>query len=118
MAMRYVVTDDFVAAHGWTPDETAKALMKPLARVGVLVERARGFGHGGFQSPGLPPDSFRTKKAEVIQIVRQVLDRRPPAGINRLTHAPRLNGMAATLSAASQHRRELQPASAAESSEL
>jgi hypothetical protein len=80
MAMRYVVTDDFVAAHGWTPDDTAKALMEPLARIGVFVERARGFGHGGFQSPGLPPESFRVKKAEVIQIVRQVLDGRPPAG--------------------------------------
>jgi len=33
MAMKYVVTDDFVAAHGWTPDKTAKALMEPLARV-------------------------------------------------------------------------------------
>ena len=31
--MKYVVTDDFVAAHGWTPDKTAKALMEPLARV-------------------------------------------------------------------------------------
>jgi len=29
VAMRYV-TDDFVAAHGWTPDKTAKALMEPL----------------------------------------------------------------------------------------
>jgi hypothetical protein len=45
MAMKYVVTDDFVAAHG-TPDKTAKALMEPLARVGVLVERTRGFGVG------------------------------------------------------------------------
>jgi hypothetical protein len=27
--MRYVVTDDFVAAHGWTPDKTAKALLEP-----------------------------------------------------------------------------------------
>ncbi len=48
--MKYVVTDDFVAAHGWTPDKTAKALMEPLARIGVLVERTRGFGLGGFQS--------------------------------------------------------------------
>ncbi len=48
MAMKYIVTDDFVAAHGWTPDKTAKALMEPLARVGVLVERTRGFGLGGF----------------------------------------------------------------------
>ena len=24
LAMKYVVTDDFVAAHGWTPDKTAK----------------------------------------------------------------------------------------------
>jgi hypothetical protein len=80
MAMRYVVTDDFVAAHGWTPDKTAKALLEPLARVGVLVERVRGFGLGGFQSAGLPPDAFRVKKAEVIRIVGQVLDGRPPAG--------------------------------------
>ena len=78
--MRYIVTDDFVAAHGWTADKTAKALMEPLARVGVLVERTRGFALGGFQSPGLPPDVFRVKKAEVIQIVRKVLDGRPPAG--------------------------------------
>jgi len=41
--MKYVVTDDFVAAHGWTPDKTAKALMEPLAHIGVLVEiRAPG----------------------------------------------------------------------------
>jgi len=40
--------NDFAAAHRWTPDKTAKALMEPLARVGVLVERARGFGLGGF----------------------------------------------------------------------
>ncbi len=78
MAMRYVVTDDFVAAHGWTPDKTAKALMEPLARIGVLVERTRGFGLGGFQSPGLPLDAFRVKKAEVIRIVGQVVDGRPP----------------------------------------
>jgi hypothetical protein len=71
------VTDDFVAAHGWTPDKTAKALMAPLARVGVLVERVRGFGLGGFQSPGLPPDAFRVK-AEVIRIVGRVVDGRPP----------------------------------------
>ena len=80
LAMKYVVTDDFVAAHGWTPDKTAKALMEPLARVGVLVERTRGFGLGGFQSPGLPPDAFRVKKAEVIRIVAQIVDGRPPAG--------------------------------------
>ena len=61
--MRYVVTDDFVAAHGWTPDATAKALAEPLARIGVLVERARGFGHGGFQSPELPLQAFNLKKA-------------------------------------------------------
>jgi len=77
--MKYVVTDDFVAAHGWTPDKTAKALMEPLARIGVLVERTRGFGLGGFQSPGLPLDVFRGKKAEVIRIVGQVLDGHPPA---------------------------------------
>lgn len=29
--MKYVVTDDFVAAHGWTPDKTAQALRDPLA---------------------------------------------------------------------------------------
>jgi len=80
MAMKYVVTDDFVAAHGWTPDKTAKALVQPLARVGVVVERVRGFGLGGFQSPGLRPDAFRVKKSEVIRIVGQVLDGRPPAG--------------------------------------
>jgi len=78
--MRYVVTDDFVAAHGWTADKTAKALMEPLARIGVMVERARGFGHGGFQSHGLAAEVFRVKNAEVIRIVRQVLDGRPPAG--------------------------------------
>ncbi len=77
--MRYVVTDDFVAAHGWTPDKTAKALMEPLARIGVMVERARGFGQGGFQSHGLAPDVFRVKNAEVIRIVRQVLDGPPSA---------------------------------------
>jgi len=77
--MRYVVTDDFVAAHGWTPDKTAKALMEPLARMGVMVERSRGFGQGGFQSHGLAPDVFRVKNAEVIRIVRQVLDGSPSA---------------------------------------
>jgi len=46
MAMKYVVTDDFVAAHGWTPDKTAKALVQPLARVGVLVERVRVLDSG------------------------------------------------------------------------
>jgi hypothetical protein len=35
--MKYVVTDDFVAAHGWTPDKTAKALLEPLARIGVGI---------------------------------------------------------------------------------
>ncbi len=78
-AMRYVVTDDFVAAHGWTPDATAKALAEPLARIGVLVERARGFGHGGFQSPELPLQAFNLKKADVLQIVKRVLDGGPPA---------------------------------------
>jgi len=73
------VTDDFVAAHGWTPDKTAKALMEPLARIGVMVERARGFGQGGLQSHGLAPDVFRVKNAEVIRIVRQVLDGPPSA---------------------------------------
>ncbi len=73
------MTDDFVAAHGWTPDKTAKALMEPLARIGVMVERARGFGQGGFQSHGLAPDVFRVKNAEVIRIVRQVLDGPPSA---------------------------------------
>ena len=73
------MTDDFVAAHGWTPDKTAKALMEPLARIGVMVERARGFGQGGFQSHGLAPDVFRVKNAEVIRIVRQVLDGSPSA---------------------------------------
>jgi len=77
--MRYVVTDDFVAAHGWTPDATAKALAEPLARIGVLVERARGFGHGGFQSPELPLQAFNLKKADVLQIVKRVLDGGPPA---------------------------------------
>ena len=74
MAMKYVVTDDFVAAHGWTPDKTAMALMEPLASIGVSVERVRGFGPGGFQSPRLPPDAFRTKKADVIRIVERVLN--------------------------------------------
>ena len=44
--MKYVVTDDFVAAHGWTPDKTDKALVQPLARVGVLVERVRVLDSG------------------------------------------------------------------------
>ena len=78
--MRYVVTDDFVAAHGWIPDKTAKALTEPLGRIGVLVERVRGFGQGGFQSYGLTPDVLRVKNAEVLRIVRQVLDGRPPGG--------------------------------------
>jgi len=32
MTLKYGVTEDFVAAHGWTPDKTAQALRKPLAR--------------------------------------------------------------------------------------
>ena len=32
--MKYVVTDDFVAAHGWTPDKVARALKEPLAHIG------------------------------------------------------------------------------------
>jgi hypothetical protein len=60
--MKDLVTDDFVAAHGWAPDKTAQALREPLARVGVLVERVRSLGDGGFQSPGLQPDAFRAKK--------------------------------------------------------
>jgi hypothetical protein len=36
--MKYLVTDDFVAAHGWTPDKTAQALREPLASVGVSKE--------------------------------------------------------------------------------
>jgi hypothetical protein len=43
-----------------------------------LVERVRSLGDGGFQSPGLQPDAFRAKKAEVIRIVGQVLDGRLP----------------------------------------
>jgi hypothetical protein len=70
--MKYLVTDDFVAAHGWTPDKTAQALREPLASVGVLVERVRSLGNGGFQSPVLQPDAFRA--TEVIRIVGQVLD--------------------------------------------
>jgi hypothetical protein len=77
--MKYLVTDDFVAAHGWTPDKTAQALREPLASVGVLVERVRSLGDGGFQSAELPqPDAFRAKKAEVIRIVGRVLDGRLP----------------------------------------
>jgi hypothetical protein len=87
MNMKYIVTDDFVAAHGWTPDRTAKALMEPLASVGVLVERVRGFGPGGFQSAGLPPDAFRMKKAQVIRIVGQVLNGHPQ-NTNRRSPAP------------------------------
>src|SRR5262249_9193289 len=86
MAMKYVVTDDFVAAHGWTADKTAKALMEPLASIGVLVERVRGFGAGGFQAPGLTPDVFRMKKAEVIRIVGQVLKWHPLEPTPRLSH--------------------------------
>ena len=71
--MKYVVTDDFVAAHGWTPDKVARALKEPLAHIGVLVERVRRLGDGGFQSPGLAVNAFRAKKAEVIQIVTQVI---------------------------------------------
>jgi len=78
--MRYVITDDFVAVHGWTPDKTAKALIEPLARIGVLVQRVRGFGHGGFQSVGLTSEILRVKNAEVVRVVKQVLDGRPPDG--------------------------------------
>jgi hypothetical protein len=76
-AMKYIVTDDFVAAHGWTPDKTARALMEPLAVIGVVVERVRGLGPGGFQSAGLPPDAFRMKKVEAIGVVGQVLNGHP-----------------------------------------
>ena len=76
--MRYIVTDDFVAAHGWTPDITAKALMEPLGRIGVHVVRTRGFGQGGLQSDGLRPDEFRAKHAEVGRIVSRLLTGPPP----------------------------------------
>jgi hypothetical protein len=76
--MRYVVTDDFVAKHGWTPDTMARALAKPMARIGVHVERARGFGQGGFQPDGLTPEEQRRKTAEVGQILREVLEGPPP----------------------------------------
>lgn len=76
--MRYVVTDDFVAKHGWTPDTMARALFKPLAQIGVHVERARGFGQGGFQSDGLTPEELRQKVAEVKRVLNEVLDGPPP----------------------------------------
>ncbi len=78
--MRYVVTDDFVAVHGWTPDKTARALIGPLARVGVVVQRARGFGPGGFQAPALTADVLRMKNAEVVRIVKHVLEGLQPPG--------------------------------------
>lgn len=78
--MRYLVTDDFVAAHGWTADKAARALKQPLANIGVLVERVRRLGDGGFQSPGLAANTFRAKKAEVLQIVTQVVGGHLPAG--------------------------------------
>lgn len=78
--MKYLVTDDFVAAHGWTPDKVAHALKEPLAHIGVLVERVRRLGDGGFQSPSLPANAFRAKKAQVIQVVTHVLNGRLSAG--------------------------------------
>ncbi len=62
MTLKYGVTEDFVAAHGWTPDKTAQALRKPLASVGVLVERVRSLEMGGFQSPGLQPRYLQGEK--------------------------------------------------------
>jgi hypothetical protein len=81
--MKYLVTDDFVAAHGWTPDKVARALEEPLANIGVLVERVRRLGDGGFQSPGLAVNAFRAKKAEVIKIVTQVIRGHLPVGADR-----------------------------------
>ena len=78
--MKYLITDDFVAAHAWTPDKVARALDEPLANIGVLVERVRGLGDGGFQSPGLAVNAFRAKKAEVIKIVTQVIRGHLPVG--------------------------------------
>jgi hypothetical protein len=76
--MRYIVTDDFVAAHGWTPDITAKALTEPLGRIGVHVVRARGFGQGGLQPDGLRADEFRVKHAQVGRILSELLTGPPP----------------------------------------
>jgi hypothetical protein len=92
--MKYLVTDDFVAAHGWTPDKTAQALREPLASVGVLVERVPSLGDGGFQSPVLQPDAFTAKKAEVIRIVGQVLDGKWREGLaaDGLSFSPGRNG--------------------------
>jgi len=80
--MRYVVTDDFVAKHGWTPDTMAKALAGPMARIGVQVERARGFGQGGFQPDGLTPEEYRPKNAEVWRNLKELLDGPPPGKSN------------------------------------
>ena len=77
--MKYLVTDDFVAAHGWTPDKVARALQDPLAHIGVHVERVRRLGDGGFQCRGLAADVFTSKKVEVIQLVTQVLRHLPAA---------------------------------------
>ncbi len=42
--LQYVVTDTFSGDMGWTPDKLAIALKKPMARLGIMVERAPGHG--------------------------------------------------------------------------
>ena len=77
--MKYLVTDDFVAAHGWTPDKVARALQEPLAKIGVHVERVRRLGDGGFQCQGLAVNVFTSKKVEVVKLVTQVVRHLPDA---------------------------------------
>ncbi len=87
------MTDDFVAAHGWIADKTARALTEPLAPHRRNGRKSPRFWTRGLQSHGLAVDVFRVKNAERIQIVRQVLDGWPPAGPIE-PEAPRLNATA------------------------
>jgi hypothetical protein len=74
MAMKYLVTDDFVAAHGWTPDKTAKALVQPLAR--ELLEGARAqivdprFSH---RAPWLRPEDYALR----VEALRRAIGQAP-----------------------------------------
>jgi acyl carrier protein len=92
MTLKYGVTEDFVAAHGWTPDKTAQALRKSLASVSVLVERVRSLEMGVFSPQGCSP--IPSRRAEVIRIVGQVLDGkwREGSAADGLSFSPGRNG--------------------------
>jgi hypothetical protein len=84
--LRYVVFDNALHGtdfHGWPADEFADALRAPLAAIGVIVDRKRGYattiGTGElFGAESLSREAYNDKYDEVYRVVRRVLHAKRP----------------------------------------